>query len=217
MRLDRRLNFVIPIEQDGKTVYVHSMPISRDVFERYAIVIAKTFAAIYNEGLGIIAGPRVAAHVLKKVAVASGEWDGESGVARGLMAEIRRLSNVLVPGAKGWETVPLEDAIKRGMIDPEDASEVENAVVFFCVASSMHKRAELKAVLDGASMYWGARVESSNCTEFAASLPTSTAGANTGGTSPPASAASTIQPAAAKVTATVEAPGQPARPLSLPS
>lgn len=211
MRIDRRLNFVIPIDQDGKTLYVHAMPISREVFERYAIVIAKTFAAIYNEGLGILAGPRVAAHVLKKIAVASGEWDGDGGVARGLMAEIRRLANVLLPGPKGWETVPLEDAIRREMIDPDDASEVENAIVFFCVASSMHKRAELKVVLDGASKFWGARVESLNCTEFAASLPMSTAGASTGATSPQ------MPTGAAKVTAMVEEPGRPARPLSLPS
>jgi hypothetical protein len=183
MKIERNLNFVIPVERDdGTTVYVHSMPISADVFEQYFLVISKTFARIYLEGLGQTAGPRVAAMLLKDVAMERGLWEGPAGVERGLMNEIRRLSNVVAPGPKGWTTFPFQEAIDQKFLDSSDIREVENALVFFTVASSMHRRQEVRAVLEGAGSLWGAQVESSSSTEFCASLQTSTATANTGGT-----------------------------------
>ena len=193
MQVDRKLNLVVPIERNnGTTIYVHSMPISREVFERYHLEIAKTFSAIYQEGLGFVAGPRVAAMLLRRVSEDLKSWDDNPeakivGVANGLMAEVRRLSCVLVPGANGWEMVPLQEALDRKAIDEDDAAEVENALVYFTVASSMHKRTELKGVLAGASKLWGGHVTSLNCSEYSASLPTSTAAGNTGEKAKPSS------------------------------
>ena len=48
--------------------YVHSTPIAREVFERYFMVIAQTFSAIYGNGLGRVGGPPVAMLLLKQVA-----------------------------------------------------------------------------------------------------------------------------------------------------
>jgi hypothetical protein len=181
MKIDRKLNLVVPVERaPGETVYVHSMPLGREVFERYFLVISKAFAAIYNEGLGFVAGPRVAAMLVRRVAEDMKVWEGPEGVQAGLVAEWRRLSNVLAPTAKGWDTIPLDQAIAQAFLDEDDASEVENAIAFFCLASAMHKRMELRAVLDGASKLWGAHVTSLNSTEYPASLPTSTAAENTG-------------------------------------
>ena len=60
MRLDNKLNLITEIETDDKaTIFVHSTPISRDVFEKYFLVISKTFASIISEGLSFISGPRV--------------------------------------------------------------------------------------------------------------------------------------------------------------
>jgi hypothetical protein len=181
MKIDRKLNLVVPVERaPGETVYVHAMPLGREVFERYFLVISKAFAAIYNEGLGFVAGPRVAAMLIRRVAEDLNVWDGPEGVEAGLVAEMRRLSNVLAPSPKGWTQIPLQQAIDQGFIDEADASEVENAIAFFTVASAMHRRAELKDVLEGASKLWGAHVSSLNCTEYTASLPTSTEGETTG-------------------------------------
>lgn len=182
MKIDRRLNLVIPIDRADGTIYVHSAPISRPVFEQYFKVIAQTFSAIYTQGLGFTSGPRVAAWLLRDQATKAGVWDGEAGVERGLMNEIRRLSNVVVPSARGWTTIPFQDAVDGGSINDDDRSEVENAIVFFIVASSMHTRKELPAVLEGSTALWGAQTTSLNCTEYANSLPTPTATENTGGT-----------------------------------
>ena len=76
MKIDKKLNLVIPIETDDGTLYVHSMPIRREIFDTYFLVLSKTFAAIHGEGLGEIAGPRVAALILKKIAMDTGMWEG---------------------------------------------------------------------------------------------------------------------------------------------
>lgn len=180
MKIDRKLNIVIPVERGDGVAYVHATPISREVFERYFLVISKAFAAIYNEGLGIMAGPAVAGLILKKVADDMGVWDGPGGVQMGLVAEIRRLSNVICPGPNGWAMVPMQEAVDRNYFDADDVAEVENALAYFTVASSMHKKASLKAFLDGASELWGGQITSSSCTDFLNSLPTSTETASTG-------------------------------------
>ena len=175
MRIDAKLNIVIEVETDEGTIFVHSVPISRDVFERYFLVISKTFAAIISEGLSFISGPRVAAMMLKKIATDMGVWEGRDGVSNGLVAEIRRLSNVIIPTSSGWKTVPFQDAIDKKLMNEDDIAEVEGIIAFFICASAMTRKTEIAAILDRMQL-WGARVTSLNCTEYAASLPTLTQG-----------------------------------------
>lgn len=182
--LNRKLNLVIEVEQGDKTLFVHSTPIAREVFDTFFLVIAKTFAEIYEQGLGIKAGPKVAAKLLQKVATELGNWDSTDAnavtVKNGLVAEIKRLTNVFVPADKGWTLLPLEDAVRDGVIDVEDADDIENMLVFFTVISLMHKKGVREVILGGALTMWGGRLESSSCTEYRDSLPTSMpAGATT--------------------------------------
>jgi hypothetical protein len=182
MRIDRKLNLVIPIvRSDGVEIYTHSTPIGADIFDKYFLVIAKTFTAIYTEGLGAIGGPRIADKMLKRVAEQLGVWDTPDGVERGLVNEMRRLTNVVFPGNRGWDSLMFDDAVKNGAMDEADAVEVLASLTFFTVASCMHKRGDLQAVLSGGMSIWGARIESSSCTEFMRSLPTSIVAASSGG------------------------------------
>lgn len=175
MKINARLNLVLPVERsDGGKLYVHSIPLPMEVFDRYFLVIAKTFAAIWDEGIGPTGGPAVAARMLKHIAQNMKVWEGPEGVEAGLMAEIRRLTSVLSPGPRGWEQVPLQDAIDRGVLDAEDQAEVENIVAFFIVASAMHKRDVAPAILALMSSLWGASTTSLSCMEYGASLTTST-------------------------------------------
>jgi hypothetical protein len=187
MKIDRHLNLVLPVDTDTGTVYVHSTPISREVFERYYLPISKTFAAIYQEGLAALAGPRVAALILRDVAEATrgkngqaNAWDGPEGVENGLMNEVRRLTNVVMPGASGWETVPFDDVRRKGMMSPDDLAEVEGALTFFIVCSAMHRKEILPDFLNGMASLWGASIVSSNCTDYARSLPISKEGESSG-------------------------------------
>lgn len=176
MRIERaKLHFIVPIERDdGATVYVHSAPLHREVFERYFMPLSQTFTAIYGQGISLISGPRVAALMLRKIAEVSGEWEGPEGVRDGLKAEIERLSSFIAMTPDGWQPIPLHDALQAGALDPDEAAEVDGMVTFFIVASAMHKRSELAGVLTFAAKTWSAQISSLNSTAFAASLPTST-------------------------------------------
>ena len=171
MIVNEKLNLVIPLEREDGPVYVHSTPISKMVFERYFLVISKTFSEIYAGGLGAMSGPRVAAMLLRKIATDNGALDD---VEKGLFAEIRRLTIFICPGLNGWEQTTLHDAIQRNLLDEDELSEVENALTFFIVASAMHRRKERKMILEGAATFWGGQVTLLDCMAWIASLTTST-------------------------------------------
>ncbi|TKI02741.1 hypothetical protein [Martelella alba] len=183
MKIDRALNLVIPItDGEGKPVYVHSMPIGREVYERYFLTLSKTFAGIYAEGLNVLSGPKVASLMLKQTAMKIGDWDGDEGVGNGLMGEIHRLTNVIAPTKSGWKSVPLEAALAQKLISDDDYYDIEGQIVFFICVSAVHRKTLILPTLESMSSLWDVQITSSNCTEFASSLPTLTPAANTGET-----------------------------------
>ena len=182
MEINAKLNLVVPLFRgDNPYAFVHSMPLSRDTFEANYLLISKTFKSIHDEGLGVIAGPRVAHLLLREIAARNEMTDAYTA----LMNEIRRLSNVVIGSRDGWEVVPYHEAVTKKLLDDEDYSEVEGAIVFFIVASAMYRRLVLGTVLEGATGIWSAQTSSLNVTAFASSLPTSTKAASTGETSTP--------------------------------
>ena len=188
MIVNRRLNLVQPIDTATGTVYLHSVPISREVWESYFLVLAKTYAEIMKQGLTVIAGPPVARLLLKVVAQQIGAWEGENGVERGLLPEIRRLSNVVMPGGAGWETVPYEEVIRRKSIDEDALAEAEGALIFFICASAVLRgpamKERLEILLRGLRFSSGALTTSLDAMEYAASLPTSMPDENIGAKMP---------------------------------
>lgn len=182
MRIDDRLNLVIPIRRGDSTIYVHVTPLSREIFEAHYLVISKAFTAMTTEGLSVVAGPRVAALVLKDVAQESGRWEGPRGVEKTLMNEFVRITNVAMPGENGWEQMPLAVALSRDLLDADENAEVIGAIVFFTCNSALHRKDVLHAILSSLCDLWGTQTTSSGFTEFAASLQTSTVAANTGAT-----------------------------------
>ena len=184
MEISRRLCLVQPIETSAGTLWLHSMPISREVWETYFLVLAKTYAEFLKQGLTVIAGPPVARLLLRRVAELSGAWDGQMGVERGLLPEIRRLSNVILPGKAGWETMPFEQVIQQNIIDGDALAEAEGAVIFFTCVSAVLRgpaaREKLEIMLNGLASLWNAQITPLDVTGFLASLPISTPAENTG-------------------------------------
>lgn len=173
MKLDKKLNLVIPVETAESEIFVHSTLISRDIFEKYAFILSKTLSVLYEEGLTVFAGPRIAAMMLKKLAVEAAVWEGPDGVENGLMNEIRRLTNVVMPSEEGWKTTPYYEAVKGNLVDQEARDEIEGNIVFFTCVSVMHRRKEVPGLLAGMNEVWDTQNTSLNCTEWANSLPTS--------------------------------------------
>ena len=182
MQINRKLNLVVPIEgESGPIAYIHAMPISFDVFEAHAAVLARTYAAIYELGIGNSCGPNMAHVMLKRIAEQLTVWDD---VQSGLLAEMRRLSNVVYLTANGWETVMLDQAVKQNLIDTEDLREAEGALVFFTVVSAVSRRKQIAERLRGPGLAWGFQTTSQSPMELAASLAISTMGGNSGETTP---------------------------------
>jgi hypothetical protein len=180
MRIDKKLNLVVPVEMDdGSKLFVHSTPISSDVYTTYWKPLSRAFADIHTQGLAAV-GARVAANVLQDVSMQLRLWDGPTGVERGLIPEIHRLTNVMVIGARGWESMPFDDARSKKMLDDEILAEIEGMLIFFTAASHLYRRGTRQEMLMGALAHWDAQIESSNCMELLHSLQTSTAAENTG-------------------------------------
>jgi hypothetical protein len=180
VKINKQLNLVIPLERgDGAQIFVHSTPFKAEVWSLYAEVIAVTMNQLYTSGAGLFA-PRIAHLKLREVAKALKKWDGPGGVEQGVVAEIHRLTNVLAPGPRGWDMVPYDEAVKSGVLDAEEADEVEGAITFFTLAWRTHAKKVRQEMTEGASVMWGAHSELLNCSEFLSSLPTLTATANTG-------------------------------------
>jgi hypothetical protein len=169
-RLNRKLNIVMTLDGDDHKIHVHSVPIGREVFEDNFLVISRAFTQVYTNGLGPVTGPRVAALLLKQEAETLGIWPKTQ---QSLMAEIYRLTNVVAPGDGGWETMPFDVARKRGVITEDEASEVENCIVYFTCASSIHLKAEMTIAQEGLRTLWDAQTTLLNATEYMSSLPTS--------------------------------------------
>lgn len=184
MKINKQLNLVVQVENDnGDIIHVHSTPLLRETFNQYFLVMSKAFSAIYGEGLGAISGPRIASRMLRHIAENLGEWHGQQGVELGLMGEIRRLTNVLVPTANGWETMMYDDALTQELISAEDADEVEGIIVFFILNSALQRQQMKKTFIEAGARLWGAATTLLGLTEYRSFLSTSTEAATT---NPPA-------------------------------
>lgn len=190
MKIDKKLNLVIPLERDTGTIYVFSTPITREVFEAHYKVISKTFTQLWAGGLGLHGGPRVAALELRSVAQSTprvdGEgsmWDGPEGVEATLMNEIRRLTNVLLPAedGRGYTNIPYDTAVNQKLLTDEEMQEVEGAATFFIVNWAMHRRVVAIGILTSAAVMWGQRVTSLPLSEYRSTLTVSTPPEPTGG------------------------------------
>ncbi len=173
MRLDKKLNIVIPIygSDDGTIIaYIHSQPLPREVFEAHYLLLGRAFAGVFSRGLGVISGPSVALMVLKETAAIINQTELLND---GLLPEIRRLTAIIMPDGNGWNALPLQMAVDRKQIDLEDLAEAENQVCFFILVSAIYRRAITPTVLASMGDLWGTSTTPLTSTAFADSLPKS--------------------------------------------
>ena len=178
--INRRLNLVLPIELDeNHKIYFHSTPIGKEVFEANYMLMTRTLANLYANGIGPSMSPRVARLAMRDTAR---EMDDQTDVSQNLMNEIERLTTVIMPSTNGsgWITLPYFEVKNKKLVDEQILMEVENAIVYFIVASALHLRSELQLAYQGLIGIWKAETTSSGSMEYMRSLPTSTAIVSTG-------------------------------------
>jgi hypothetical protein len=182
--INKKLNLVIPLEVDDKKMWVHSTPISREVFEANYLLFVKTLSNLYFNGIGPGMAPRVAGLALKDMAK---EISTENDVTVPVIQEIYRLTYVLMvdPATNKWTAKPFVEVKMKNLIDDETLREVENALVYFTVASAIHLKSELPTIMVGLSSIWGAQTTSLNAMDYCNSLTTLNQEENIGEKEPP--------------------------------
>ena len=194
MKINRQLHLVIEIDTDDGKRYVHADPLPEDVFNRYALPLAQVFETLYERGATLgaarIAKSQFVNTVLRDLPPIEGfvsepereklEDKIKESLEKDFFSPLRGTAH-LIASTKGlWETIQLDDAIKMGLLDGDDVSEVENALTFFTVLYRLHRKTERETELRRLSAMWGLRIEYLSCTEFRNSLPTSMQAENTG-------------------------------------
>jgi hypothetical protein len=177
--INKKLNIVIPLEVDDKKFWVHSTPISREVFEASYMLFVKTLSNLYFNGIGPGMAPRVAGLALRDMAK---EIDDKSDVSIPVIQEIYRLTYVLMidPATNRWSTKPFLEVKMKALLDDETLREVENALVYFTVASAIHLKSELPSIMVGLSAIWEAQTTSLSAMDYCNSLTISNQDENTG-------------------------------------
>ncbi|ENQ1524101.1 hypothetical protein ACEOG4_004646 [Salmonella enterica] len=193
MKIARNLNLIIPVQTEKGKAWIHATPISKEVFKEHFFILSKTFSAIFSEGLGVVAGPRIAYLMLERISRDSNAWEGDKGVRNTLVNEVIRLANLVYPvEGKGYDTIPLDMALEREIIDLD---EVAGELVFFTCVSSINSPEQAKGTMDVVNGIWSTQCSSLNLTEWIASLPTLKPVASSGATANTSSAtSSTTQP-----------------------
>lgn len=186
MHINDSLNLVLPIVEDekGVRVYAYHTPISREVFEANFVILSATLASLSSKGVHYMmgVGPQIAALTLKdearKEAESRGLFDEEGKpsdiTAVALMNEFKRLTQVIVPTEKGWETLPVDTALSRGFLDSEDWSEAESALTFFTCNFALARKGERRKIATATASVLMGSVTSSPLMEAVNSLPTLT-------------------------------------------
>jgi len=188
MKINRAMNLIVPVETEMGTAYIHSTPISKEVYKEHFFILSKTFAAIFDEGLGVVAGPRIAYLMLERVSVNKNIWEGAQGVRNTLVTEIIRLSNLVYPvEGKGWDTKPLDVALDGGIVELDD---VIGELVFFTCVSAINKPDQAKGLMKAVSGLWNSATTSSGLMEWIDSLATLKPPASSGETESTSSATS---------------------------
>lgn len=193
MKISRNLNLIIPVRTEKGNGWIHATPISKEVFKEHFFILSKTFSAIFSEGLGVVAGPRIAFLMLERISRDSNAWEGDKGVRNTLVNEVIRLANLVYPvEGKGYDTIPLDIALDREIIDLD---EVAGELIFFTCVSSINSPEQAKGTMDVVNGIWSTQCSSLNLTEWIASLPTLKSAASSGATANTSSAtSSTTQP-----------------------
>ncbi len=188
MQVNDALQVVVPVRENSTcpSVFAYHVPISREVFEANYRIIAATKAQLASKGIyyQMDSGPRIAAMALrdegKRDAEARGDFD-EGGKPRDqaapLLAEIKRLTTLLVPASDGWDMLPVDAAISQDKIDADEWQEALSALVFFTCHYALAKKHQRIEMANAMSSILSASITSSSLSEYASLLPKSTPGA----------------------------------------
>lgn len=129
MKIDKKLNLVCSISRDdGSLIYVHTSPFPYEVVEEHCLMLGSLFTSFIAQ-VGGLGAARVAAMMLRKKIKKEQEITDQDGP--NIVDEIQRQTTVIFNDNGQWKSVPLDSAMKQGIISADEFREVEGEIVFF--------------------------------------------------------------------------------------
>ncbi|HIB3268035.1 TPA: hypothetical protein ACWWUK_004116 [Citrobacter youngae] len=171
MKIDKKLNLVCSISRDdGSLIYVHTSPFPYEVVEEHCLMLGSLFTSFIAQ-IGGLGAARVAAMMLRKKIKKEQELTGQDGP--NIVDEIQRQTTVIFNDNGQWKSVPLDSAMKQGIISADEFREVEGEIVFFMVSSAIQKPELIKPTVGSVIGMFGGQLTLSTATEWRGSLLTS--------------------------------------------
>ncbi|ECC9428562.1 hypothetical protein DPD26_22005 [Salmonella enterica subsp. diarizonae] len=171
MKIDKKLNLVCSISRDdGSLIYVHTSPFPYEVVEEHCLMLGSLFTSFIAQ-VGGLGAARVAAMMLRKKIKKEQEVTGQGGP--NIVDEIHRQTTVIFNDNGQWKSVPLDSAMKQGIISADEFREVEGEIVFFMVSSAIQKPELIKPTVGSVIGMFGGQLTLSTATEWRGSLLTS--------------------------------------------
>ncbi|EGX6986846.1 Uncharacterised protein [Escherichia coli] len=171
MKIDKKLNLVCSISRDdGSLIYVHTSPFPYEVVEEHCLMLGSLFTSFIAQ-IGGLGAARVAAMMLRKKIKKEQELTGQDGP--NIVDEIQRQTTVIFNDNGQWKSVPLDSAMKQGIIYADEFREVEGEIVFFMVSSAIQKPELIKPTVGSVIGMFGGQLTLSTATEWRGSLLTS--------------------------------------------
>ncbi|EKL0720055.1 hypothetical protein FOT46_04655 [Citrobacter freundii] len=183
MKIDKKLNLVCSISRDnGSLIYVHTSPFPYEVVEEHCLMLGSLFTSFIAQ-IGGLGAARVAAMMLRKKLKREQELKEDEGVkgaqtqqvqqTPNIVDEIQRQTTVIFNDNGQWKSVPLDSALKQGIISADEFREVEGEIVFFMVSSAIQKPELIKPTVGSVIGMFGGQLTLSTATEWRGSLLTS--------------------------------------------
>lgn len=183
MKIDKKLNLVCSISRDGGSlIYVHTSPFPYEVVEEHCLMLGSLFTSFIAQ-IGGLGAARVAAMMLRKKLKREQELKEDEGVKGAqtqqvqqkpnIVDEIQRQTTVIFNDNGQWKSVPLDSALKQGIISADEFREVEGEIVFFMVSSAIQKPELIKPTVGSVIGMFGGQLTLSTATEWRGSLLTS--------------------------------------------
>ncbi|KPR52116.1 hypothetical protein [Citrobacter freundii] len=180
MKIDKKLNLVCSISRDdGSLIYVHTSPFPYEVVEEHCLMLGSLFTSFIAQ-IGGIGAARVAAMMLRKKLKREQELKEDEGVkgaqtqqTPNIVDEIQRQTTVIFNDNGQWKSVPLDSAMKQGIISADEFREVEGEIVFFMVSSAIQKPELIKPTVGRVIDMFGCQLTLSTAMEWRGSLLTS--------------------------------------------
>ncbi|GCB39655.1 hypothetical protein CITFRE_17900 [Citrobacter freundii] len=171
MKIDKKLNLVCSISRDdGSLIYVHTSPFPYEVVEEHCLMLGSLFTSFIAQ-VGGLGAARVAAMMLRKKIKKEQEITDQDGP--NIVDEIQRQTTVIFNDNGQWKSVPLDSAMKQGIISADEFREVEGEIVFFMVSSAIQKPELIKPTVGSVLGMFGGQLTLSTATEWRGSLLTS--------------------------------------------